>query len=95
MKRIGFIVNPVAGIGGRVGLKGSDGAETLKRALELGGVLESGEKALIAMRVLRAGEELAEIYTCPGDMGESVCRAAGLNCKVIDGIETYLSLIHI
>jgi predicted polyphosphate/ATP-dependent NAD kinase len=41
------------------------------------------------MRVLRAGEELAEIYTCPGDMGESVCRAAGLNCKVIDGIETY------
>ncbi len=89
MKRIGFIVNPVAGIGGRVGLKGSDGAETLKRALELGGVLESGEKALMAMRVLRAGEELAEIYTCPGDMGESVCRAAGLNCKVIDGIETY------
>lgn len=88
MKRIGFIVNPVAGIGGRVGLKGSDGAETQKRALELGGVFESGEKALIAMRVLRAGEELAEIYTCPGDMGESVCRAAGLNCKVIDGIET-------
>lgn len=88
MKRIGLIVNPAAGIGGRVGLKGSDGEETLKRALELGAVRESGKKALIALRVFGTAEELpeVEIYTCPGDMGENVCRAAGLNCKVIDCI---------
>ena len=86
MKRIGFIVNPVAGIGGKVGLKGSDGEETLKKALELGAVPESGKKALIALRVLGAAAELSEmeICTCPGDMGENVCKEAGLSCKVLD-----------
>ena len=43
MKRIGLIVNPVAGIGGKVGLKGSDGEEVCRRALSLGAVRESGQ----------------------------------------------------
>jgi len=39
MKRIGLIVNPIAGLGGRVGLKGSDDEELQRKALEMGSVM--------------------------------------------------------
>lgn len=86
MKRLGFIVNPVAGIGGKVGLKGSDGEDILKKALELGAVRESGRKALVTMKILKEAEDDIEIFTWPGEMGEDVCREAGLKASVLGSI---------
>ena len=87
MKKLGFIVNPVAGIGGKVGLKGSDGEAVLQRALELGAVPESGKKALVTMRALSQTAAELDIYTYPGEMGEDVCREAGLQHTVLGRIE--------
>ena len=36
LTRIGLIVNPIAGLGGTVGLKGTDGIEVVETALRLG-----------------------------------------------------------
>ena len=41
--RIGFLVNPIAGLGGRVGLKGTDGV--IEEALRLGAVPIAPERA--------------------------------------------------
>ena len=88
MKKLGFIVNPVAGIGGKVGLKGSDGAATLKKALDLGAVPESGKKALVTMKALAGESHNLDIYTYPAEMGEDICKAAGLNCTVLGHIDS-------
>ena len=83
--RLGLIVNPVAGIGGRVGLKGSDGAEVQKRALELGAVPQSLNRAIQALERIKPTGDL-EIITYPGEMGEDVARACGFEPTVIGSI---------
>lgn len=83
MKKIGFILNPFAGIGGKVGLKGSDGEKIQERALQLGANKESGEKALVALRMLEPFKDEIQCYTCSGELGEDVCKKAGLRVTVI------------
>ncbi len=95
MKRLGFIINPIAGLGGRVGLKGTDGmAET---AIALGALPLAPQKAARALLSLGqnySGEnslgenclakEEVLVLTPPGAMGEDIVRAAGFSCQVVN-----------
>jgi predicted polyphosphate/ATP-dependent NAD kinase len=86
-KKIGVIVNPIAGMGGRVGLKGSDGVDILAKALELGAKPECPNKAIVALSQLNEfTKEPLEIYTYPKEMGEDEVRAAGLKPIVLGEI---------
>ncbi len=87
MKKLGFLVNPVAGIGGKVGLKGSDGKETLEKALALGAKPESGLKAKVAVDAFKKAAGQLDIYTYPGEMGADILKEAGLNYTVVGDIK--------
>jgi predicted polyphosphate/ATP-dependent NAD kinase len=76
LRKLGLIVNPVAGLGGRVGLKGSDGNEIQRRARELGAEPHATDRAVEALERLHQVEDL-EIITYPGEMGANAAEAAG------------------
>lgn len=88
MKRIGLIVNPIAGLGGRVGLKGSDGADIQQRALELGAIPRSMDRAVEALEHLLPMKTGLDILTCPGNMGEITATHAGFIPHVLDNFPT-------
>ncbi|MDI6917092.1 MAG: ATP-NAD kinase family protein [Thermoplasmatales archaeon] len=68
MKKIGFLINPVAGMGGKVGLKGTDGK--VEEALKMGARPVSFERAKKAMECLKNYKNKMKIFTCSGEMGE-------------------------
>jgi len=87
MKRIGLVVNPIAGLGGRVGLKGSDGMELQRKALELGAVPQAVERAAQALQSLLPLRAEFELLTYPFAMGAEAARRAGINPRVIGSIQ--------
>ena len=83
--RLGLIINPLAGIGGSVGLKGSDGIEIQKRALDLGAIPQAPRRAIEAMERLKDVKGL-QVVTYPGEMGEEAARACSFEPEVIGTI---------
>jgi len=80
--KIAFIVNPIAGMGGRVGLKGTDGV--LEKAIELGAKPVAPERATEFLKELKESEVMdkIKIFTCPGQMGEEEAKKAGINIEI-------------
>ncbi len=81
---MGFVVNPIAGMGGKVGLKGTD--DVSKKAAKMGA---EPIAPLRAVEFLKKIKELhvkppIEISTCPGVMGEAEVKSAGLSAKILN-----------
>jgi predicted polyphosphate/ATP-dependent NAD kinase len=78
--KIGFIINPVAGMGGRVGLKGTDNLAEL--AASLGGEPVSLIRAEQALHSIEEEDDMF-FLTCSGKMGESVLKKMRFKFEVI------------
>ncbi len=81
--KIGFVVNPVAGMGGRVGLKGTDGVEILQRAKELGAESVAPARAQEALKILVTAKDNIQLITYPQEMGEDEAKESGFDPIVI------------
>ncbi len=86
MLKIGLIVNPLAGIGGAAGLKGSDGEQTVAEALRRGARPQAAERAARALREL-AGEPV-RLLVWQGAMGEDSAAAAGISAEVLGHVSS-------
>ncbi|NHI82869.1 MAG: ATP-NAD kinase [Candidatus Thorarchaeota archaeon] len=82
---IGLLINPIAGMGGRVGLKGTDGV--LDEAVKLGATPVAPKRAMEFLetlgRIIRSGSLDIQILTCPQQMGEQVAAKAEIPHKTI------------
>ncbi|WP_054343481.1 ATP-NAD kinase family protein [Neptunomonas antarctica] len=84
--KLGLLINPLAGLGGSVALKGSDGIETARKALALGAEPKAQLRTHAALSVLKGLD--VEIVTFPAEMGETAARHAGFEPLVIGTIKT-------
>lgn len=81
--RLGLIINPYAGLGGTVALKGSDGSDTAARALALGAQPMAPLRVQQALQQLLPFRSQLVLVTGAGELGESVARSLGFQLELV------------
>lgn len=71
MFKLGVIINPVAGLGGSAGLKGSDGSAIQAEARARGAEARAPERMRRALQALQPWKGNFHIYCISGEMGEA------------------------
>jgi predicted polyphosphate/ATP-dependent NAD kinase len=81
--QLGFLVNPIAGMGGKVGLKGTD--NIAKDAAKMGAKPIASTRAKEFLESLRSAsfKNALTIVTCPNPMGEDEVKAAQFSAEIL------------
>lgn len=80
--KLGLLINPLAGIGGSVALKGSDGSAVVARALALGAEPMAGERSRVALAKLEHSQ-LDVVKTASAGMGADLLAELGIRHEVV------------
>lgn len=82
--KLGLIINPISGMGGSVGLKGTDGREILKKAIRLGAKPNAINRTKELLTELESIKAKLKFITCPGIMGQNVLKNLNFDYEIID-----------
>ncbi|MGV9197893.1 MAG: ATP-NAD kinase family protein [Promethearchaeia archaeon] len=85
MKKIGLIVNPIAGMGGSVGLKGTDG-NAYQKSLKLGADPITPQRMSQFLDHLEF-EQGVRFLVAPNKMGEEIIKKTDFNFEVIGNLK--------
>lgn len=83
MFKLGLIINPYAGLGGSVGLKGSDGDAIRAEAFARGAEPRALQRMARTLQIVAGFKKNLEIVCFAGDMGETSARTSGFTAQVI------------
>lgn len=86
MATLAFLVNPIAGMGGAVGLKGTDGARTLREAMRKGAKPLSPERGKEFLAHLQPSSKQFGLLVAPGIMGADLARFVGISHETVGRI---------
>jgi predicted polyphosphate/ATP-dependent NAD kinase len=81
--KLGLLVNPYAGIGGALALKGSDGVEIREKALALGAEKKALDKTRLTLEHILPIKDQVQLYVASGEMGETLAKDMGFNYSVV------------
>ena len=81
---LGLIINPISGMGGTVGLKGTDGREILLKAIALGAQPNATNRVKELLEELKSIKSKLRFITCPRIMGETVLKEMNFEYTCID-----------
>ncbi len=95
--KIGFVINPLAGIGGSVALKGSDGQEIVQQALARGALPQAQLRAKSALEKVKSwtasSSATTTFFTASKEMGEDVLHSLDIDCESIYSADAVTSAV--
>lgn len=83
MFKLGLVINPYAGIGGALALKGSDGIEIREKALAMGAEKKAIDKTRLALEQIIHLKNKVHFCLASGEMGEDLVKDMGFNYTVV------------